>query len=212
MFVELKLMRIRRREQKKLSAENLTEFKYIKHYISESTLSFYEKEEVLQQILDTMLQAQAENKSIHLFIGNDINGFCDSIIMEYRTSKSFMLKTINFIEQLIIWISLWISLDMLFKVSPYFELGSIISATLFCCISFIFIQKSELKGEPKSYLKMFGVYFIAAFIMHALMDFLDINEHNNISLYSTKNIFIIAILLVFIWEIYKIRYTKQKLV
>lgn len=57
-----------------------------------STLSSFEKEEFFQQLLDMMLQSQLENKSIHLFIGEDYKKFCDSIINEYNESKSFIFN------------------------------------------------------------------------------------------------------------------------
>ena len=210
MFLELKLMRIRRREQKILNTENLTEFNYIKHYISNSTLSFFEREEALQQILDSMLEAQAKNKSIDLFLGSDINEFCDSIIMEYSTSKSLMLKTINFIEQLIIFISLWISLDMLFSSALYFKLSSLISAALLCIVSFIFIQKSKLRCELKLYFYIFGVYIIITSIIHILVKPLGLNLNTYISFYSIKNVFVISIALVLMGETYKAKCNTQR--
>ncbi|MBV1821792.1 DUF1048 domain-containing protein, partial [Coprococcus sp. MSK.21.13] len=142
MFLELKLLKIRMKEEKKLNKENHTLFKEIEEYMNNSTLSSFEKEDFFQQLLDIMLQSQLQNKSIDLFIGEDHKQFYDSIINEYNVSKSFILKTINFIEQFIVYIGVWIILDMIFYFKLHFKVSSLITASLFCII--LYIKKSQI--------------------------------------------------------------------
>ncbi|MCY6371257.1 DUF1048 domain-containing protein [Clostridium ganghwense] len=102
MLLELKLKKIRLQEQKKLNSKNLMIFKSMCTYIQNSNLRGYEKEEILQQIMDIMLQTQAEDKNMHLFIGNDYKKFCDSIIKEYNTGKTPIYKILNYFQQYIL--------------------------------------------------------------------------------------------------------------
>ncbi|MCY6354538.1 DUF1048 domain-containing protein [Clostridium sp. ZS2-4] len=102
MLLELKLKKIRLQEQKKLNSKNLMIFKSMCTYIQNSNLRGYEKEEILQQIMDIMLQTQAEDKNMHLFIGDDYKKFCDSIIKEYNTGKTPIYKILNYIQQYIL--------------------------------------------------------------------------------------------------------------
>ncbi|WP_454054626.1 DUF1048 domain-containing protein [Clostridium sp. Marseille-Q7071] len=81
------------REQKKLNDTNLCLYKHITSYIQIcSNLELDEKEEILQQIMDMILQAQFENKSVDLFIGKDYEVFCDSIV------ESLIIVEINIIK------------------------------------------------------------------------------------------------------------------
>lgn len=106
MFSELQLIKIRIREQRKLNEKNLCLYKNITSYIKDSNLTQNEKEEVLQQIMDMMLQAQAENKSIDLFIGKDYEVFCRSIIEEFNNSRNIAYKVLNYIQKYLVWMIL----------------------------------------------------------------------------------------------------------
>lgn len=106
MFYELQLRKIRLKEQRKFNEKNLCLYKNITSHIKDSSLTENEKEEVLQQIMDMMLQAQAENKSIDLFIGDDYEVFCKSIIEEINNSKNMAYKIFNYIQKYLIWMML----------------------------------------------------------------------------------------------------------
>jgi DNA-binding ferritin-like protein (Dps family) len=62
-------------------------FKEIIKYIKNSNLQYIEKEEALHQIMDIILQAQAEQKSADVIIGG-YEASCKSIIEEYTKDKS----------------------------------------------------------------------------------------------------------------------------
>lgn len=108
MLDALRLKKIRYKEQKKFNQSNLMIYKEITQYIKNSFLSSNEREEILQQIMDMMLQAQIENKAVKQIIGNDYEVFCDSIIVEYSNDKSDTFKSLNYIEVYFIWASLMI--------------------------------------------------------------------------------------------------------
>ncbi|MFA6941140.1 MAG: hypothetical protein WCQ54_09195, partial [Clostridiaceae bacterium] len=65
-----------------------------------------EKEEILQQVMDMMLQAQIENKSMNLVVGEDYKEFCKSIIEEYREGKSKFYWFLNYLQKYLIWMVL----------------------------------------------------------------------------------------------------------
>ena len=58
MLLEWRLKIIRFKQQKKLNGSNLYLYKCITSYIKNSELSETEKEEILQQIMDMILQSQ----------------------------------------------------------------------------------------------------------------------------------------------------------
>lgn len=105
MLAELKLKNIRLKEQKKLNEKNACLYKSIVTYIQSSSLREIEKEESLQQIMDMILQSQAENKSVELFMGKDYEAFCHSIIQEYSVDKSSSYKVLDGIQRYLIWMS-----------------------------------------------------------------------------------------------------------
>ncbi|MBU5485921.1 DUF1048 domain-containing protein [Clostridium sp. MSJ-11] len=217
MFLELKLLKIRGREEKKLNRENHEIFKVMEEYIVKSTLSFFEKEEVFQQILDIMLQSQMENKDINLFLGKDHKEFCDSIIDEYNESKSFVLKSVGFIEEFIIYIIMWLSLDMLFSFKLQFKLGSLITASLFCIITFIKKSKitnsseDNIKSAIESFSYVLPIAILSKLIVIAVAPTINIDINMIISLYSARYFAIISILFLLFSELYKIKSNKVKI-
>lgn len=123
MLSAFKLRKIRLKQQKKLSKSNLCLYKNITAYIkiSNSSLTSKEKEEALQQIMDMILQAQIEGKSIDLFIGKDYEVFCNSIIDEFNSCKSKSYKIVRFIQTCLIWTILFSVLSIF---SNFLENGS----------------------------------------------------------------------------------------
>lgn len=218
MFLELKLLRIRTKEEKKLNKKNHAIFKEIEEYMNNSTLSSFEKEELFQQLLDMMLQSQLENKSIDLFIGENYKEFCDSIINEYNESKSSVLKTMNFIEELIVYIGVWITLDMIFYFKLQFKLNSLITASLFYIV--LYIKKSQItvssKGDVRSALKsilfVVPIVFVLKIVINIITDILSIDISKTISLYSIRYFLLISILFFIFSEFYKIKSNKSKII
>ena len=83
---------------KELNDRDLKNFNDITEYIGMSSLSPIEQEVVFQQVLDMMLQAKSEGKFASEVIGDDIKGFCDSIIEESNYNKSIFHRCFNYIE------------------------------------------------------------------------------------------------------------------
>lgn len=99
MFLESKLKKIRIKQQNKLNSKSLYLYKSITTYIQNSNLRKIEKEEILQQIMDMLLQAQSENKDTSIIIGDDYEEFCQSIIKEYETNKNTIYKILSYIQR-----------------------------------------------------------------------------------------------------------------
>ncbi|MHC6179935.1 DUF1048 domain-containing protein [Clostridium sp. JNZ X4-2] len=95
--------KIRLKEQKKLNSTNLYLYKSITVYIQNSNLRTIEKEEILQQIIDMILQAQMENKSADLIIGQNYKEFCKSVIQEYSSGRSAVYTSLDYMQKFFLW-------------------------------------------------------------------------------------------------------------
>lgn len=98
MFRTIVLMRKRGKLTKELNDRDLKNFNDITEYIGISSLSPIEQEVVFQQVLDMMLEAKSEGKFASEVIGDDIKGFCDSIIKESNYNKNIFQICFNYIE------------------------------------------------------------------------------------------------------------------
>ncbi|MBW9157730.1 MULTISPECIES: DUF1048 domain-containing protein [Clostridium] len=92
------LMSKRCKLTKELNDRDLKNFNDITKYIGMSSLRLIEQEVIFQQVLDMMLQAKSEGKFASEVIGDDIKGFCDSIIEESNYNKNVFHKCFNYIE------------------------------------------------------------------------------------------------------------------
>ncbi|GCD11521.1 DUF1048 domain-containing protein [Clostridium tagluense] len=92
------LMFKRNKLTKELNDRDLKNFNDITKYIGMSSLRLIEQEVIFQQVLDMILQAKSEGKFASEVIGDDIKGFCDSIIEESNYNKSVFHKCFNNIE------------------------------------------------------------------------------------------------------------------
>lgn len=121
MFAALNLRKMRLREQKKLNKSNLSLYKNMTAYIqiSNSSLTFAEKEEVLQQIMDILLQAQMEKKSVDLFIGKDYEVFCNSIIDEFNNSKGETYRVVKYVQACLLYMLILIGIKFLLSAHPF---------------------------------------------------------------------------------------------
>lgn len=141
--------------QKKLNDTNLALYKSISLYIKNSGLRSIEKEEILQQIMDMMLQAQAENKPMNLIIGNNYEEFCKSIIKEYSSGKSITYKIMNFVQRYLLWMLLVSISIIVFKSIFNLSLSSGITIDqllLVNVISLFILPISKRSRQETSYL------------------------------------------------------------
>ena len=112
----LKLRNMRVKEQKKLNENNLFLYKYITTYIKATDLTMYEKEEILHQIMDMLLEAQYENKDKSFIVGDDYKKFCKSIIDEYMATKSKLYIFLDYFQRYILWMTIGLGLDALYNL------------------------------------------------------------------------------------------------
>jgi DNA-binding ferritin-like protein (Dps family) len=125
MLFEWRLKKIRFKQQKKLNKTNLYLYKSITSYIQNSNLRGIEKEEILQQVMDMMLQAQIENKSMNLIIGNDYEELCKEIIEEYSRGKSKTYRLLHYIQKYLLYMLFMSMFMMIFRgiLNSSLELG-----------------------------------------------------------------------------------------
>lgn len=158
MFLEWRLRKIRVKEEKKLTNTNLYLYKSITKYIQNSSLRGIEKEEILHQLLDMMLQAQNENKPINTIIGNDYEEFCQSIIKEYTEGRSTAYRLLSNIQTYLIWLLIISAIMILLRklLNPLFDLGITIDQFILAnIISLIIVPISKKNSQETSYLTSF---------------------------------------------------------
>lgn len=112
----LKFMNMRIKEQKKLNENNLFLYKYITTYIKATDLTMYEKEEILHQIMDMLLEAQYENRDKSFIVGDNYKEFCKSIIDEYMVTKSKLYIFLDYFQRYILWMTIGLGLDALYNL------------------------------------------------------------------------------------------------
>lgn len=227
MLFEMRLMLLRKKQQNNLTKKNREAFYNISQYMDTSSLVFFEREEVLQQILDTMLQAQSEGKDINLFLGRDHKEFCDAIIREYSTSKSFVLRIISTIEKLILYTLLGILLDMLLNQAPVFEINFIICLP---GVLLILNPMSRKSRQEKIYSKIkysiiekvprglisFILYVTYSAIVAIIFSYIGKKQGVDIlgaqiSVFSARYVLFFGILLITVSEIYNSICNKQRM-
>jgi Uncharacterized protein conserved in bacteria len=228
MFAELQLRKIRIREQRKLNKKNLCLYKNITSHIKDSNLTQNEKEEVLQQIMDMMLQAQAENKSIDLFIGKDYEVFCKSIIEEFNNSRNITYKVLNYIQKYLVWMILILMMMGLGNLIKNYSLPVSITVDQFIFLSAIslfilpffknknreeiFIPISEninFKINMVNKNHPFFIVITAIFLIRFLIIKMIGSEILNYNFIFYKNIYIILFIIIGAIEIYKRIYNRE---
>lgn len=153
MLLEWRLKEIRFKQQKKLNASNLYLYKSITSYIKNSELGGTEKEEILQQVMDMMLQVQIEDKPMTLVIGENYEEFCKSIIEEYSSDKSENYRAMNYIQKsLLFMILLLTSFFILRKIThPSINIGITVDYIITTiAISFIMLPAIKKSNQEKS--------------------------------------------------------------
>ena len=153
MLLEWRLKQIRFKQQKKLNGSNLYLYKSITAYIQNSELRGTEKEEILQQVMDMMLQAQIEDKPMTLIIGNDYEEFCKSIIEEYSSDKSENYRVINYIQKSLLFTVLFLSMFSILRkiIHPSINLGITVDYIIIAItMSFIMLPAIKKRNQEKS--------------------------------------------------------------
>lgn len=152
MLLEWRLKEIRFKQQKKLNASNLYLYKSITSYIQNSELRGTEKEEILQQIMDMMLQAQIEDKPMTLIIGNDYEEFCKLIIEEYSGDKSTTYKNLNYIQKGLLWFILTSIILMILRsaLNSSLNLGITVDYLIIACVISLIMIPAVRKSSQEN--------------------------------------------------------------
>lgn len=203
MLYWLKLRRIRIREQKKLDTSNLKLFKKIIEYIQNSNLQYMEKEEALHQIMDIILQAQAEYRAVDVIIG-DYEVFCKSIIEEYTKDKGTVYTILLHFQRAIISMLFILVPAIIFLKVLYPKLSTGISAYLliFAMGASFILKPFSHKSKQRKWasiiyfaVTMFAISYISESQYGAIIDNTIIN--------NTKFILFGMILIIVVIEIFK---------
>lgn len=198
----------RNRLVKELNDRNLSIFNDIVEYIELGLLSSVEREEVFQQVLDMMLQAQSEGKFVSEVIGNDIKGFCDSIIEESIGNKNIFHICFNYIESifqmgLIMFIITFIILnrgDSVFQQKDMFAVDIIVGVVVFAVVFPVYFMIRRKKIFKKKNKKDYSWVFLAICLYLALRveDMIKIKFSQLANIYVIPHGNIIFLIIVFI--------------
>lgn len=153
MLLQLKLRKVRLKQQKKLNKTNLYLYKSITSYIQNSDLRGIEKEEILQQIIDMMLQAQIENKPVKLIIGDDYEEFCKLIIKEYDSSKSKTYMVLNYIQKYLFWMLLISTVILIFRgisINSLSNMGITLDQFIVANVIALIVFPASKKGKQET--------------------------------------------------------------
>lgn len=207
----LKLVILRKRDQKKLYKTNLKIFMKITEYIKKSNLKYYDQEEVLQQIMDIMLQAQAESKSINNIV-EDYEGFCKAIVDEYTKDKNFMYLALQRLQKSTIISLCMFAIIQLFckiffgKLNMGINILCLISVFGYAFILLPFTKTSKQKAWSTS------VYLFVVLGLNNLVGTNSWGETiNKLVISSADYIFSILVLIVVVIQLYKWIYDKRSI-
>ena len=230
----LKFMNMRIKEQKKLNENNLFLYKYITTYIKATDLTMYEKEEILHQIMDMLLEAQYENRDKSFIVGDNYKEFCKSIIDEYMVTKSKLYIFLDYFQRYILWMTIGLGLDALYNLFSVNQLSITLNDIFtwnMISLFIVFISKSVSREaivvpiSEKSKIKLninfnnnsremsylLGIFILSVVLQIASKYLFNIDPYNYVILLQS-NVFIIifSILLVLIAvSIYKYQYCKR---
>lgn len=230
----LKFMNMRIKEQKKLNENNLFLYKYITTYIKATDLTMYEKEEILHQIMDMLLEAQYENRDKSFIVGDNYKEFCKSIIDEYMVTKSKLYIFLDYFQRYILWMTIGLGLDALYNLFSVNQLSITLNDIFtwnMISLFIVFISKSVSREaivvpiSEKSKIKvninfnnnsremsyLLGIFILSVVLQLASKYLFNIDPYNYaILLQSNVFIIIFSILLVLIAvSIYKYQYCKR---
>ncbi|MCR1899675.1 hypothetical protein NSA47_11880 [Irregularibacter muris] len=190
MFLEWKLKTIRLQTQKKLNKRNLSLYKSMISYMKNSDLRNIEREEILQQIMDMLLQAQQEGKPAEMIIGEDYEFFCQFIINEVEDSKSILYRVLNFIQRYFVWMLIFLGVFTLINsidsgvISLQITMNQLYLSNIFSLILIPFTRKSKRNALNVP--------------LHPRLPFVRINIHRDSTEYPLGILILIAMFLMFL--------------
>ena len=229
-----KLRNIRIKEQKKLNENNFCLYKHIISYIKATDLTMYEKEEILHQIMDMLLEAQYENRDKSFIVGDDYKRFCKNIINEYMVTKSKVYIVLDYVQRYILWMIIGLGLDILYNFFLINQLTITINDIFtwnMVSLFIVFISKSVTREaivvpiSEKSKIKvninfnnnsklvnyLVGIFIISLILQLVSKHLFNIDPYTYVILLQS-NVFIIVLIILLVLigiSIYKYQYTKR---
>ena len=229
-----KLRNIRIKEQKKLNENNFCLYKHIISYIKATDLTMYEKEEILHQIMDMLLEAQYENRDKSFIVGDDYKRFCKNIINEYMVTKSKVYIVLDYVQRYILWMTIGLGLYILYNfflinqltitLNDIFTWNMVSSFIVFIsklvtreAIVVPISEKSKIKvninfnNNSKLVNYLVGIFIISLILQLVSKHLFNIDLYTYVILLQS-NVFIIVLIILLVLigiSIYKYQYTKR---
>lgn len=230
----LKLRNIRIKEQKKLNENNLCLYKHIIAYIKATDLTMYEKEEILHQIMDMLLEAQYEKRDKSFIVGDDYKKFCKSIIDEYMVTKSKVYIVLDYVQRYVLWMIIGLGLEALCNLFLINQLTITLNDIFtwnMISLFIVFISKSVTREaivvpiSEKSKIKininfnnnsklascLLGIFILSLILQLVSRNLFNIDPYTYVILLKSNVFIIISIILLVVVgiSIYKYQYVKR---
>ncbi len=229
----LKLRNIRIKEQKKLNENNFCLYKHIIAYIKATNLTIYEKEEILHQIMDMLLEAQYENRDKSFIVGDDYKKFCKSIIDEYMLTKSKVYIVLDYVQRYVLWMIIGLGLEGFYNLFLINQLTITLNDIFtwnMISLFIVFISKSVTREaivvpiSEKSKIKininfnnsklascLLGIFILSLILQLVSRHLFNIDPYTYVILLKSNIFIIISIILLVVVgiSIYKYQYVKR---
>lgn len=102
-MTEKEMVKLNNEKRKLLTAENEAAYGDMLVYLRISNVPEQQMEELLLEILDHLIEAQAENKNAYDIFGDDLQSYCDELISALPTqTKLEKTSLIGFIISLLL--------------------------------------------------------------------------------------------------------------
>ena len=229
----LKLRNIRIKEQKKLNENNFCLYKHIIAYIKATNLTIYEKEEILHQIMDMLLEAQYDNRDKSFIVGDDYKKFCKSIIDEYMLTKSKVYIVLDYVQRYVLWMIIGLGLEGFYNLFLINQLTITLNDIFtwnMISLFIVFISKSVTREaivvpiSEKSKIKininfnnsklascLLGIFILSLILQLVSRHLFNIDPYTYVILLKSNIFIIISIILLVVVgiSIYKYQYVKR---
>ena len=229
----LKLRNIRIKEQKKINKNNFCLYKHIIAYIKATNLTIYEKEEILHQIMDMLLEAQYENRDKSFIVGDDYKKFCKSIIDEYMLTKSKVYIVLDYVQRYVLWMIIGLGLEGFYNLFLINQLTITLNDIFtwnMISLFIVFISKSVTREaivvpiSEKSKIKininfnnsklascLLGIFILSLILQLVSRHLFNIDPYTYVILLKSNVFIIISIILLVVVgiSIYKYQYVKR---
>lgn len=170
MLKTIRLRKERDKESENLNSEEKALFEEIVNQIYTSPFSLYEKELILQDILDMFIENQNSGRDVDFIVGEDYREFCEEIINSYLDNKRKPVMVLGFIQRMLIaGLIFFILVTLINGVGSTINENQLSAILIYSCI-FATAKFSFIREFSKYNLKNFKHKFITNFINNASGD------------------------------------------